>query len=47
LIHDESPIEKKIDFLLRQVAAHDSAIARIDDRVDEVNSLMKKTSQEL
>lgn len=46
-ISPESTIENKIDFLLRQVAAHDSTIARIDDRVDEVNSLLKKTSQEL
>ena len=46
-ISADTTIEKKVDFLLRQVAALDSAIARVDDRVDEVNSSLKKTSKEL
>jgi len=45
-ISADAAIEKKVDFLLRQVAALDSAIARIDDRVDEVNSSLKKTARE-
>ena len=46
-ISADATIEKKVDFLLRQVAALDSAIAKVDDRVDDVNSLLKKTSKEL
>jgi hypothetical protein len=46
-ISADATTEKKVDFLLRQVAALDSAIARVDDRVDEVNSSLKKTSKEL
>lgn len=37
-----STIEKKVDFLLRQIAALDTAIAKVDDRVDEVISTLKK-----
>ena len=43
----DSTIERKVDFLLRQITAHDSAIAKLDDRVDEVNSSLKKTAGEL
>jgi hypothetical protein len=46
-ISADAAIEKKLDFLLRQVASLDSAIVKVDDRVDEVNSLLKKTSKEL
>ena len=46
-ISTDATIEKKVDFLLRQVAALDSAIARVDDRVDEVNFSLKKASKEL
>jgi hypothetical protein len=45
-ISDDATIEKKVDFLIRQVTALDSAIARVDDRVDEVNSSLKKTARE-
>lgn len=45
-ISADAIIDKKVDFLLRQVAALDSAIARVDDRVDEVNSSLKKTAKE-
>ena len=45
-ISADATIEKKVDFLLRQVAVLDSAIARVDDRVDEVNSSLKKTAKE-
>ena len=46
-ISDDATIEKKVDFLLRQVAVLDSAIGRVDDRVDEVKSMMLKTSKQL
>ena len=45
-ISANATIDKKVDFLLRQVAALDSAIAGVDDRVDEVNSSLEKTAKE-
>lgn len=45
-ISADATMEGKVDFLIRQVAALDSAIARVDDRVDEVNSSLKKTATE-
>lgn len=41
----DTTIEKKVDFLLRQVAALDSAIANLGDRVDDVNSSLNKTEE--
>jgi hypothetical protein len=45
-IPTDATMERKVDFLIRQVAAIDSAIARVDDRIDEVNSSLKKTAKE-
>ena len=45
-ISENATIEKKVDFLLRQITALDSAIASVDDRVDEINSSLKKTAKE-
>lgn len=45
-IPTDATIEGKVDFLLRQVAAHDSNIATLNDRVDAVNSLVNKTKKE-
>jgi len=42
----DAPMERKVDFLIQQVATLDSAIARVDDRVDEVNSSLKKSATE-
>jgi len=42
----DDTIEKKLEFLLRQIAELDSAIARLDDRVDKVNHLLNKTKKE-
>lgn len=41
----DATIEKKVDFILKQVAALDSAIAKLDDRVDNVNSSLNKTEK--
>lgn len=41
----DATIERKVDFILRQVAALDSAIAKLDDRVDDVSSLLDKTEK--
>jgi uncharacterized protein YlxW (UPF0749 family) len=46
-ISEDAAIEKKVDFLLQQIRVINSAIAKIDDRVDEVNSSLKKTEKEL
>jgi len=45
-ISDNATIEEKVDFLLGRVEAIDSAIVRVDSRVDEVNSLLEKLGQE-
>lgn len=45
-ISADATIERKVDFLIRQVAALDSAITRVDERVDEVNSSLKKMATE-
>lgn len=46
-IADDATIEKKVDFLLRQVAELDSALAKIDDNLDEVHRRPKKSSRPL
>ena len=46
-ISEDATIEKKVDFLLRQITALDSAIAKVDDRVDDLNSSLKRTEKEL
>ncbi|OGW30236.1 MAG: hypothetical protein A2X56_07410 [Nitrospirae bacterium GWC2_57_13] len=43
----DSTIERKVDFLLSQVAALDSAIAKLDDRVDSINLSLNKTEKKL
>ena len=45
-VSPDATIEKKIEFLLRQMTAIDSAIAKIDDRVDEINTALKKAEKE-
>jgi len=45
-ISADATIEKKVEFLIRQVASLDSAIARVDDRIDAVNSSLKNTASE-
>lgn len=45
-ISADATIEKKVDFLLKQVAVINSVIARVDNRVDEVNSSLKNTAME-
>jgi len=46
-ISTDATIEKKVEFLFQQIAALDSAIAKVDDRIDEVNSSLKKAEKEL
>ena len=43
----DSTIERKVDFLLSQVAALDSAIAKLDDRGDSINLSLNKTEKKL
>jgi hypothetical protein len=38
----DAPLDKKVEYLLQQNDALHSAIARVDDRVDEVQSSLKK-----
>ena len=38
-------IERKVDFLLKQVTALDSAMAKLNNRVDDVNSSLNKTEK--
>lgn len=46
-ISADATIEDKVDFLLRRDKAIDSAIEKVDSRVDEINSLLKDVSREL
>ena len=39
--------ERKIDFLLSQVTALDSAITKLNDRVDDINLALNKTERKL
>jgi hypothetical protein len=41
-ISADATIDKKVDFLLKQVSALGSTIAKLDDKVDGVNSELKK-----
>jgi hypothetical protein len=43
----DASIEEKVEFLLRQARVHDSAIARVDDRVDELRSSLKTSEKSL
>lgn len=45
-IATDATIEEKVVFLLRQVTALKSTIAKIDDRIDRVNSSMNKNKNE-
>lgn len=44
-ISEDETIEKKVDFLIRQITALNSAIAKVDDRVDELNSSLKRSEK--
>ena len=46
-ISEEETIEKKVDFLIRQVSNIQSAIANIDDRVTDLSSSLTKREKEL
>lgn len=46
-IATDAPLDKKVEFLLRQISALDSAIANVDDRVDELKSSLKTTEKTL
>jgi len=41
----DAEIDRKVDFLLRRVAELDSAMAKLDDRVDDVNASLNKTEK--
>jgi hypothetical protein len=43
----DSTIERKVDFLLSQVAALDSTIAKLDDKIDDINLSRNKTERKL
>jgi uncharacterized membrane protein YhaH (DUF805 family) len=44
-ISDDATLDRKVDFLLRQAKAFDAAIARVDDRVDELKSSLQETEK--
>jgi hypothetical protein len=43
----DAPLDKKVDFLILQFGALESAIANVDDRVDEVKSSLNKTEKNI
>jgi len=46
-ISDDAKIERKVDFLLKQVAALYSVTAKLDEKIDSVNSSLNKAEKKV